>query len=219
MPSRTWKFSEALSRGFVELLGRPPFPRELEAFSRYLWLLLQWNQAHRLTGYRTPAEITERLLLDSLLFRRWINRGDRKLLDLGAGAGIPGIPLKIIEPSLEITLLEGRRRQSSFLATVVRELGLEGIEVRWGRAEELLDREPVLRAVFDVVVTRAAGPLKSIVPLALAYLAPGGRLIASGPPAGKTFPTLPRSVPHRWESLPGRIGGTPRRFLVAEKVD
>lgn len=218
MPRRGWEFSEALSRGFVRLLRRPASPEELQAFSRYLSLLVQWNRARQLTGYRTPPEITEKLFLDSLLFLRWIEPPARKLLDLGAGAGIPGIPIKIVEPGVEVTLLEARRRRTSFLATVVRELKLEGVEVRRGRAEELLAREPTLAGAFDVVVARAVGPLKSILPLGLAFLTHGGRFISSGPPMGKPLPSLPQGISHHWESIPTLGNAVSRRFLIVEKT-
>lgn len=217
MPRRAWELSEALSHGFVRLLQRAPSSHELQAFSRYLSLLVQWNRAHHLTGYRTPAEITEKLFLDSLLFLRWIEPPFGKLLDFGAGAGIPGIPIKIVEPGMQVTLLEARRRRSSFLTTVVRELELEGVQVRCERAEELLASEPSLQSAFDFVVARAAGPLKSILPLALAFLTPGGRFIGSGPPTGKPIPPLPPGIRYHWESIraPGMV--TSRRFLIAEK--
>jgi len=217
MPPPAWDFSEALSRGFAQLLRRPPSPEELRAFSRYLSVLIQWNRAHQLTGYRTPPEITEKLFLDSLLFLRWIERPARRLLDLGAGAGIPGIPIKIVEPGIQVTLLEARRRRISFLATVVRELELKGVEIRHGRAEDLLASEPTLGGAFDVVVARAVGPLDLILPLGLAFLAPGGRFIGSGPPAGKPLPSLPQSVSHHWESIPTLGNAVSRRFLIAEK--
>lgn len=217
MTCQPWDFTEALSRGFEEILRRPPLTRELQAFSRYLFLLLRWNRAHRLTGYRTPAAITEKLFLDSLLFLRWVEPRDGTLLDLGAGAGIPGVPLKIVEPRIRLTLLEARRRRSSFLAAVVRELGLEGVEVRHGRAEELLGSAPELVGSFDVVVARAAGSPGSIVPLALKFLASGGRFVGSGPPESKPLPPLPNGLSRRWESIPVMGGRESRRFIIAQK--
>ena len=213
------EFPEVLSRGFSQILERPPSPAEVDAFSRYLALLLQWNRVQRLTSYRRPTDIAEKLFLDSLLFLRWVPPGRARLLDLGAGAGIPGLPLKIVKPEITLTLIEARRRRVSFLTVVVRELALEGVSVLAGRAEDLLEADPGLRAAFDVVVTRAAGPLPSILPLAMAFFRPGGCFVASGPPAGKPLPHLPRDTPHRWESLPapGKIGK--RVFLLVEKAN
>ena len=212
-------FPEALSHGFNQILQRPPSPAEADAFSRYLRLLVQWNRVQRLTSYRWPADIAEKLFLDSLLFLRWVPPGAGRLLDLGAGAGIPGLPLKIVKPEIALTLVEARRRRASFLTVVVRELALEGVSVLAGRAENLLEADPGLRASFDAVLTRAAAPLPSILPLAMAFLRPGGRFIASGPPAENSLPALPKGTPYRWESTPapGKIGK--RLFLLVEKAN
>ena len=211
-------FPEVLSRGFKQILQRPPSPVEADAFSRYFRLLLQWNRVQHLTSYRRPTDIAEKLFLDSLLFLRWVPPGRARVLDLGAGAGIPGLPLKIVNPEIRLTLVEARRRRASFLSAVVRELALEGVSILAGRAEDLLEVDPGLRGAYDAVVTRAMGPLPSIIPLAMAFLTPGGRIIASGPPAGKPLPTLPRDTHHRWESVraPWKVGK--RLFLLVEKA-
>ena len=211
-------FPEVLSRGFKQILQRPPSPVEADAFSRYFRLLLQWNRVQHLTSYRRPTDIAEKLFLDSLLFLRWVPPGRARVLDLGAGAGIPGLPLKIVNPEIRLTLVESRRRRASFLSAVVRELALEGVSVLAGRAEDLLEVDPGLRGAYDAVVTRAMGPLPSIIPLAMAFLTPGGRVIASGPPAGKPLPTLPRDIPHRWESIPAPGKAGKRLFLLVEKA-
>ncbi len=210
-------FPEGFSRGFSRILERPPSQPELQAFTRYLALLLQWNRAHHLTGYKSPVEIVEKLFLDSLFFLRWVPPGSAAVLDLGAGAGIPGLPMKIVEPGISLTLLEARRRRVSFLSTVVRELGLAGVVILSGRAEALIDSTPGLRTAFDVVVTRAAGSLGAIYPLAMALLRSGGLFIASGPPAGKAPSPLPPGTPHRWEFMPAMASTGGRRFLIAEK--
>ena len=212
-------FPEVLFRGFNQIFQRPPSPAEADAFSRYLQLLLQWNRVQHLTSYRRPADIAEKLFLDSLLFLRWVPPGRARVLDLGAGAGIPGLPLKIVKPEITLTLVEARRRRASFLTAVVRELALEGVSVLEGRAEDLVEVDPRLRGAYDAVVTRAAGPLPSILPLAMAFLRPGGRFIASGPPAGKPLPTLPRDTPHRWESVPAPARVGKRLFLLVEKAN
>lgn len=209
-------FTEALTRGFNRILHRPPSPPELEAFSRYLRLLLQWNRAHDLTAYKKPVDIAEKLFVDSFYFLRWVPPGSPRILDLGAGSGIPGLPMKLVEPGIRLTLVEARRRRTSFLSAVVRELRLEGVAVLTGRGEVLIETDPALAGAFDAVVARAVGPLPRVLPVAMAFLRPGGRFISSGPPAGKPLPPLPPGLPHRWESLPAP-GKVIRRFLIVEK--
>jgi 16S rRNA (guanine527-N7)-methyltransferase len=188
----------------------------VDAFSRYLRLLLRWNRAHSLTAYRDPGAILQKLFLDSLLFLRFLPAHIQRVLDLGSGAGIPGIPLKIVQPQYSLTLIEARRRRTSFLAAVVRELGLEDVRVLTGRAEALIKQFPWLGGEFDAVLTRAAGPLDMIAPLALRFLKPGGRFLASGPPLGK-FAGLPVS-PASWHIVTSPTSGSKRRLLMLEKT-
>lgn len=204
-----------LVSGLSAVLHRPPTQREIGRFSKYLSLLLRWNRVYSLTGYREPAAILNRLFLDSLLFLPVIPRGATRLLDLGSGPGIPGIPLKIIEPTYSLTLIEAHRRKCTFLTTVIRELALEGVRVLSGRAESLLKDLLYLEGEFDAVVTRASGPPNVTVPLALKFLRPGGQFIASGPPPRKA-----RVAPARfgsWRVVTSPLSGQPRRFLVVEK--
>lgn len=194
---------------------RSPTPRELGAFSAYLALLLEWNRVYSLTGYREPATIVQKLFLDSLLFLRLIPPQTLRLLDIGSGAGIPGIPLKIIEPALSLTLIEARRRRTSFLTAVVRKLALERVQVLLGRAESLIEADPSLEGQFDAVVTRAAGPVERVTPLALRFLKRGGRFVASGPPMTKRAGGS--TTGGSWQVVTIPVTGLRRRFLVVEK--
>jgi 16S rRNA (guanine527-N7)-methyltransferase len=171
-----------LTTGARRILGRELTSAEQASFDIYMGLLAAWQRVYRLVGSADPGWVVDELILDSLLFTPFLPRTATRVLDLGSGAGIPGIPLKIVSPALRFTLLDARRRRASFLATVVRELGLADTEVLSLRAEEALARRPEARAGFDVVVTRCAGRLASVARSAALFLAPGGRLIASGPP-------------------------------------
>lgn len=204
-----------LVSGLKAFLRRSPSQREIGGFSRYLSLLLQWNRVYSLTGYREPGAILDRLFFDSLLFLPLIPRGTTQLLDFGSGSGIPGIPLKIIQPTYSLTLVEARRRMSSFLTVVVRELALERVRVLTGRAESLITEFPSLEGGFDAVVTRASGPVGLIIPIALRFLKPGGRFVASGPPPAK--PRVTSTGPGSWRLVTSPLSGLPRRFLIVEK--
>jgi len=170
-----------------------------------LELLIKWGETTRLISSTEPHWIVEHLLLDSLLFLRVLSPEVRSLLDFGAGAGLPGIPIKIVRPDIELTLLEGRRRRASFLSTVVRELGLSGTQVVNARAEDA----PGLRGAFDAVTMRCAGALDRTLPLASEFVAPGGVLVASGPPEERP---LTRA---EWITVQGLRPGSTRRFAIA----
>ncbi|HEU5304325.1 MAG TPA: 16S rRNA (guanine(527)-N(7))-methyltransferase RsmG [Gemmatimonadales bacterium] len=194
-----------LDEGAQSILGRPLSGTEAGQFNNYLELLRKWGSVTRLIGSTEPHWIVENLLLDSLLFLRLLSPAVRSLLDFGAGAGLPGIPIRIVRPEIELTLLEGRRRRASFLSTAVRELGLRGARVINARAEDAL---PELRGSFDAVVMRCAGDLDKTLPIASAFVTPGGIVLASGPPDARPLTGA------EWITVPGIGRHTLRRFAM-----
>ncbi|OGL01622.1 MAG: 16S rRNA (guanine(527)-N(7))-methyltransferase RsmG [Candidatus Rokubacteria bacterium RIFCSPHIGHO2_12_FULL_73_22] len=166
---------------------------------------MQWQKTQRLVGSSEPAWIVENLFLDSLLFLRVLPPGVATLLDLGSGAGLPGIPLKIVKPAIELVLVESRRRRASFLSAAVRELGLQGARVISGRAEDL---GAELAGRFDAVVMRCAGDVSQFLPLGARLVRRGGVVVASGPPAPTTL------AMGDWVEVEGVRAGSTRRFAV-----
>jgi 16S rRNA (guanine527-N7)-methyltransferase len=160
--------------------GRPLADSELSKFSGYLDLIWRWNRVHSLTALSTEQAIAEGLLADSLLFLDVLPTDAVRLMDLGSGPGIPGIPIKIVSPEMELVLVEARRKKASFLSTAVRELSLEQTRVVGYRAEQLLDLEPAMSGAFDVVVARAAGRPAEVRDLSFSFLRPGGMLLLGG---------------------------------------
>jgi 16S rRNA (guanine527-N7)-methyltransferase len=173
---------DELAAGITALTGRPATAEDRNRFQTYLDLFLRWNRTHRMTALHSPAAIVRTLFLDSLLFLPLLPPRPASIVDIGAGAGIPGLPLRLVEPRLALTLVEARRKRVSFLRVVCRELGLNDVVVKEGRAEELIEEDPTLAGSFDAVVSRAVGPVRLLVPVALRYLKPGGVFLASGPP-------------------------------------
>ena len=153
-----------------------------EQFSHYLELLMEWNRVHRLTGLGSRDDIIRRLFRDSLLFLPLIPDRPLSLLDIGAGSGVPGVPLRIVEPGISLSLIESRRKPVSFLLALKRELGLPDIRVIHGRAETILDQYHDLKGQYDAVVMRAVGLGAPLLKSAMSYLKKGGVLIVSGPP-------------------------------------
>jgi len=208
---------EDFFKAFPALLGRTATATERNAFGRYANLLVLWNRTHHLTALKTRADIARVLFLDSLLWRSLLPREPLRILDIGAGAGIPGIPLRMVDPSIALTLIESRRKPVSFLHALIRELALD-IAVHHGRAEAISSQVPELQGKFDVVLTRAVGRGSQVIEMAAPYLRRGGTVIASGPPVARAMPKVewPNAGWKRVE-FPGL--GLARGFLVATIQD
>jgi 16S rRNA (guanine527-N7)-methyltransferase len=170
---------------------------ELEAFDHYLRILEQWSTRMNLVAARSRDEIIDRHLIDSLALARWA-RAARVAVDLGSGAGFPGVPLAVIAPRVRFHLVESRTKRSSFLRHVARTIGLRNVEIWEASAETWKIAENV-----DLVVARAIS-IDILGLFARRVLASGGRLVAmrksGGPPIGlEGFAEL-ESVSYR---LPG----------------
>jgi 16S rRNA (guanine527-N7)-methyltransferase len=196
---------EALAQGALSILGRPLTSGEQDLFSRYLALLVKWQRSHRLIGSSDEMWIVEHLFLDSLLFLRLVPSTARSLADIGSGAGMPGVPIRIVRSDAEVTLVESRRRRASFLSAVVRELPLARTHVVADRIESRL---PDLEGRFDAIVMRCAGDVDELMPLAARLLAPRGVVVASGPPAPHPL------TQGEWVVVPGLRPSSTRRFAV-----
>ena len=210
---------DQLFKAFPALLGRAATPAERNAFGRYADLLILWNRTHHLTAFKTRAEIGRGLFLDSLLFRALLPRAPLRVLDIGAGAGIPGVPLRVVEPGLSLTLIESRRKPVSFLHALTRELAMPDVSVHHGRAEDAIHEVPELTRKFDVVLARAVGLGVGLIETAMAYLRIGGRLIVSGPPVGSPMPKINWQGLAEWKTVEFPKLGLVRAFLIATKVD
>lgn len=138
----------------------------------YLRLIAKWNRIHNLTAVREPEQMVVLHLLDSLTLLPHLV-GAKTLLDVGTGAGLPGIPLAIARGDLQVTLLDSSHKKASFLTQARTELGLSNVEVVCERVEQW--RPPGL---FDVVVSRAFAELADFVTQARHLGAPGGHLLA-----------------------------------------
>ena len=217
---------DVLTGACSRALGRTLHPTELNAFSKYLQILTKWQKTQRLVACDDPAWIASHLVADSLLFSRAMPGSVERVVDIGSGAGFPGIPLRIVMPEVSFTLVESRQRRASFLRAAVRELGLANTEVIDQRLESLASR---LTSVFDVAVMRCAGDPERLLPLTLPVLRPGGVVVASGPPpdalageAGgrrhrRTRPGAASGVSGFERVLVPGADGRPRQFLVARK--
>ena len=150
---------------------------ELDLFAAYHEELLLWNRRINLVSEKSSREIVIRHFLDSLTVAPCIDRPEGLLIDIGSGAGFPGIPLRIVLPDLQVMLVEASRKKTSFLAHIVRILNLEEVTVIRERVETLIG-EKALAGSFDTVLSRAAFKLPELIRMAAFFLKPEGRLLA-----------------------------------------
>ena len=160
-------------------LNRALTGREAEELNKYLDLLTKWQRSHRLVGSTRRAWLIENVVMDSLRFLDLVPRDAERLVDIGSGAGIPGIPIAVVRPSVEIVMVEAMRRRVSFLATVIRELTLANASVVESRVERLGSEH---ERKFDIAVMRCAGTSEELVPQAKRLVRPGGVVVASASP-------------------------------------
>lgn len=149
----------------------------------YLDELLRWAKRINLTSVTDPGLALEKHLLDSLTLLPFIGSGER-LLDLGSGAGLPGIPLKLNRPDLDLWSVDAVAKKIAFQRHIARLLGLQGFHPCHGRAEKLADA-PALAGSCTLVVSRAFASLGDFLRLGLPFLAPDGRLVAMKGPEGE----------------------------------
>ncbi|MBQ8951786.1 MAG: 16S rRNA (guanine(527)-N(7))-methyltransferase RsmG [Eubacterium sp.] len=168
----------------LEKLNIPSNDTAEERLDKYYHMVVEKNKVMNLTAITEEHEFLIKHFADSLsvysavpLFKEMISSGKCTLIDVGTGAGFPGIPLKIIFPEIEITLLDSLQKRVNFLNEVVAGLGLDGITAVHSRAEDGA-RDPKLRDGFDLVVSRAVASLPVLSEYCLPYVKPGGLLIA-----------------------------------------
>jgi len=151
---------------------------QIEQFIAYLKLVQQWQKrAVRLVGTDTPAELVGKHVADALSVYNCIGEwGERNVIDIGSGAGFPGLCLRLIEPRMSLSLLEASGKKVAFLRKVKAELGLEGVRVIRGRAEELA-HDRVFREVFDVATMRGVVGLARGMELGIPYVRVGGLFV------------------------------------------
>jgi 16S rRNA (guanine527-N7)-methyltransferase len=150
--------------------------RQLLQFDVYNNELLNWNAKTNLISENSSGEIITRHFLDSLTAGQFIPKPNARIIDIGSGAGFPGIPLKIAQPALDIYLLEANRKKVSFLKHIIRLLNLSEVIVLHDRVENIMKKDS-LKEKFDILISRATFKLVELLPLGEFFLAPDGQLI------------------------------------------
>ena len=223
-PKRNAVSSEELLRHGLDRLGLLLTPAQVEALELYLSELLRWVPRVNLTGLKSKEAIVREGFLRSLSYRAafepepWV-----RAVDIGSGAGFPGLVLKICYPEIDMLLVEAARRRATFLRHLIRRLGLARVRCIHGRAEQL-HADPEHRGRYHVAFARAVGGVARAASLAEPLLSPGGRLILQvGRHTAESLQALrPRLAEFGLRAAireaPGiEAGAPPTRLLVAEK--
>lgn len=151
---------------------------QLEQLFRFYEMLVEKNKVMNLTGITEFEEVVEKHFIDSLIIHKFRNLDQKlKVIDIGTGAGFPGIPLKILFPKLELVLMDSLNKRLKFLDEVIMDLGLEHIETLHGRAEDL-GQKIEYREQFDFCVSRAVANLTTLSELCLPFVKVGGEFIS-----------------------------------------
>ncbi len=151
---------------------------QLEQFYIYYKMLIEWNEKINLTAITDFDEVIKKHFLDSISIGRILKQEDYvSILDIGTGAGFPGIPIKIAFPNTDITLIDSLNKRVNFLNEVIKELSLENIRAMHGRAEDFAKKD-LLREKFDYCVSRAVANLSSLSEFCIPYVKVGGKFIS-----------------------------------------
>lgn len=149
--------------------------RQIQQFYQYMNLLLEWNEKVNLTAITEPKEVILKHFIDSLTIVKQIEKG-KKLIDVGTGAGFPGIPISIIREDLEITLLDSLNKRITFLQEVIHKLDLKNIRAIHGRVEEFAKNKKE-RQNYDIAISRAVASFNVLLEYLLPLTKIGGKCI------------------------------------------
>ncbi|MGF0040228.1 16S rRNA (guanine(527)-N(7))-methyltransferase RsmG [Peptoniphilaceae bacterium SGI.131] len=171
-------------------------------FSSYYRLISEWNERTDITNIVEEKDVYIKHFLDSLLLHKSsLIKNESKLIDIGTGGGFPGIPLKLLDESLEVTLLDSLNKRIKFLNCVVEDLNLNRVYPIHARAEEYA-RDKDYREQYDIATSRAVADMRTLVEYCLAYVKPGGYFIAM---KGPNFKEEVESAKNAIDIMGGRL--------------
>lgn len=206
-------------------LGLELQDRQVSQFERYLSLLLEWNTKFNLTAITDPNGIMIQHFLDSLsVLKLDLIKENALLLDMGSGAGFPGIPIKILMPDIQLTLVDAVKKKTIFLQELVKELDLTQSEAIHGRGEDL-GRIGSKREAYDIAVSRAVAEFRILLEYCLPFVKTGGFFIShKGPNAAEEIMNAKRALKTlggqepRMENIPVPFSDRTHILVVTKKT-
>jgi len=206
-PSSIILYVETLVENARQILGLQLTPEQLAAFERYKSALIEWNNRFNLTAIRDESGIEIKHFLDSLtcILAFEPSNPPNSLIDVGTGAGFPGIPLKIIYPHMRLTLVESIQKKAGFCQHIADTLGLRQVTVLAERAEEV-GQDAKHREAYDVATARAVAPMPTLVEYLLPLVRVGGMVIMQ---KGENAPAETQQS----ERVIARLGGRLRKII------
>ena len=198
-----------LKMGTGEIPGLDISSAQIKVLSAYCGLIAQWNRSYNLVGARTLPEIVPRHILDSLSLSSLLPCGVRRVLDLGTGAGLPGLPLAVVHPECQFTLLDRNHKKTRFVRQAKLELDLPNVEI-------VTDDANHYRAdPFECIMARAVGSVAELIRCSKHLIAAGGIYLL---PKGSEVELELRELPHGWDaetkSMKKLINHSPARTVV-----
>lgn len=199
---------DALKENAQTVLGFELTAVQCAAFQIYAQELADWNERFNLTAIKEPLDVQIKHFLDSLTVLKALPAGAARVIDVGTGAGFPGLPLKIVRPEIRLTLVEATGKKARFCQHVANRLGLEGVRVVHARAEEVGQRGEH-REHYDWAVARAVAEMSVLAEYLLPLVVRGGGFIAQ---KSKDAP----AEAHAAESALRKLGGNLERLIEIE---
>ena len=190
---------------FYDRLAKQEFDlsdTQKKQFERYFELLVEWNQKINLTAITDKEGVYLKHFYDSIapVLQGKITNQEIRLLDIGAGAGFPSIPIKILCPDIDVTIIDSLNKRINFLNLLAEELGLDGVHFYHGRAEDY-GQDKAFRASYDIVTARAVARLQVLTELTIPFLNVGGQLILKHLLLKKNWLTLKMPCLYSFQNL------------------